>query len=93
MTSRTTRGRVADFWEFGINFASCRKALTTSAPVGISAIACATADVERDVIPERVLAGMEFASRPGTKASNTVGSTRAGLRFGEGTGCGSPACS
>jgi hypothetical protein len=51
MTSRATRGRVADFWEFGINFASCRKALTTSAPVGISAIAGATADVERDVIP------------------------------------------
>jgi DNA invertase Pin-like site-specific DNA recombinase len=66
---------LAEFRALGIDFVSCQEALDTSTPMGkaMFTIIGAMAELERNVIRERVLAGMEYARRHGTKSGNAIG--------------------
>jgi DNA invertase Pin-like site-specific DNA recombinase len=69
---------LAEFRSLGIDFVSCQEALDTSTPMGkaMFTIIGAMAELERNVIRERVLAGMEYARRHGTKSGNAIGRPR-----------------
>jgi DNA invertase Pin-like site-specific DNA recombinase len=66
---------LAEFKALGIGFVSCQESLDTSTPMGkaMFTIIGAMAELERNVIRERVLAGMEYARRHGTKSGNAIG--------------------
>src|ERR1019366_6942159 len=66
---------LAEFRALGIDFVSCQEALDTSTPMGkaMFTIIAAMAELERNVIRERVMAGMEYARRHGTKSGNAIG--------------------
>ena len=66
---------LAEFKALGIDFVSCQEALDTSTPMGkaMFTIIGAMAELERNVIRERVAAGMEHARRNGTKSGNAIG--------------------
>jgi len=66
---------LAEFRALGIDFVSCQEALDTSTPMGkaMFTIIGAMAELERNVIRERVLAGMEYARHHGTKSGNAIG--------------------
>ena len=66
---------LAEFRGFKIDFVSCQETLDTGTPMGkaMFTIIGAMAELERDVIRERVVAGMEFARRHGTKSGNAIG--------------------
>jgi DNA invertase Pin-like site-specific DNA recombinase len=66
---------LAEFRALGIDFLSCQEALDTSTPIGkaMFTIIGAMAELERNVIRERVVAGMEYARRHGTKSGNAIG--------------------
>jgi DNA invertase Pin-like site-specific DNA recombinase len=66
---------LAEFRALGIDFVSCQEVLDTSTPMGkaMFTIIGAMAELERNVIRERVLAGMEYARRHGTKSGNAIG--------------------
>jgi DNA invertase Pin-like site-specific DNA recombinase len=66
---------LAEFRTLGIDFVSCHEALDTSTPMGkaMFTIIGPRAEPERDVIHERVVAGMEYARHHGTKAGNAIG--------------------
>jgi DNA invertase Pin-like site-specific DNA recombinase len=66
---------LAEFRALGIDFISCQEALDTSTPMGkaMFTIIGAMAELERNVIRERVVAGMEYARRHGTKSGNAIG--------------------
>jgi DNA invertase Pin-like site-specific DNA recombinase len=69
---------LAEFRGLRIDFVSCQEALDTSTPMGkaMFTIIGAMSELERNVIRERVLAGMEYARRHGTKSGNAIGRPR-----------------
>lgn len=66
---------LAEFKALGIDFVSCQEALDTSTPMGkaMFTIIGAMAELERNVIRERVVAGLEYARHHGTKSGKAVG--------------------
>ena len=64
-----------EFRTLGIEFISHQEALDTSAPMGqaMFTIIAAMAELERSVIRERVMAGLEYAREHGTKSGRPVG--------------------
>src|SRR6516162_8264742 len=70
---------LAEFRTFGIDFVSSQEALDTSTPMGkaMFTIIGAMAELERNVIRERILAGLEHAKAHGTKSGAAVGRPRA----------------
>jgi hypothetical protein len=66
---------LAEFKTLGIEFVSCQEALDTLTPLGkaMFPIIGAMAEPERNVIRERVVAGMAYARRHGTKSGNAIG--------------------
>ena len=66
---------LAEFRALGIDFVSCQEALDTSTPMGkaMFTIIGAMAELERNVIRERVIAGLEYARQHGTKSGKAVG--------------------
>jgi DNA invertase Pin-like site-specific DNA recombinase len=69
---------LAEFRSLGIDFVSCQESLDTSTPMGkaMFTIIGALAELERNVIRERVIAGMEYARQHGTKSGNDIGRPR-----------------
>jgi DNA invertase Pin-like site-specific DNA recombinase len=70
---------LAEFRTLGIDFVSSQEALDTSTPMGraMFTIIGAMAELERNVIRERVVAGMEHARNHGTKSGASIGRPRA----------------
>src|SRR5215472_11206173 len=70
---------LAEFRALGIDFVSCQEALDTSTPMGkaMFTIIGAMAELERNVIRERVVSGLEYARKHGTKSGNAIGRPRA----------------
>jgi hypothetical protein len=69
----------------GIEFISHQEALDTSTPMGramFTSIA-AMAELERSIIRERVVAGLEYARQHGTKSGKAVGRPKAVFRRDE----------
>jgi DNA invertase Pin-like site-specific DNA recombinase len=66
---------LAEFRTLGIDFVSCQEALDTSTPMGkaMFTIIGAMAELERNVIRERILAGLEHARGRGTKSGAPIG--------------------
>jgi DNA invertase Pin-like site-specific DNA recombinase len=64
-----------EFHTLGIGFVSQQEALDTSTPMGeaMFAIIAAMAQLERRVIQERVIAGIEHAKARGTKSGAAIG--------------------
>ena len=70
---------LAEFKALGIDFVSCQEALDTSTPMGkaMFTIIGAMAELERNVIRERVVSGLEYARKHGTKSGNAIGRPKA----------------
>ena len=70
---------LAEFRTLGIDFVSSQEALDTSTPMGkaMFTIIGAMAELERNVIRERIVAGLEHAKTHGTKSGAAVGRPRA----------------
>ncbi|MBZ5677658.1 MAG: recombinase family protein [Acidobacteriia bacterium] len=68
-----------EFRSLRIEFVSHQEALDSSTPLGkaMFTIIGAMAELERNIIRERVLAGMEHARRNGTKSGQPVGRPKA----------------
>jgi DNA invertase Pin-like site-specific DNA recombinase len=66
---------LAEFRSLGIDFVSCQEALDSSTPMGkaMFTIIGAMAELERNVIRERVIAGMQYARQNGTKSGKAMG--------------------
>jgi len=66
---------LAEFRTLGIDFVSSQEALDTSTPIGkaMFTIIGAMAELERNVIRERVVAGIEHARVHGTKSGSAIG--------------------
>ena len=66
---------LAEFRSLGIGFVSHQEALDTSTPMGkaMFTIIGAMAELERNVIRERVLAGLDYARMHGTKTGRGLG--------------------
>jgi DNA invertase Pin-like site-specific DNA recombinase len=66
---------LAEFRTLGIDFVSSQEALDTSTPMGkaMFTIIGAMAELERNVIRERVVAGIEHARNHGTKSGAAIG--------------------
>ena len=69
---------LAEFRTLGIDFVSSQEALDTSTPMGkaMFTIIGAMAELERNVIRERVVAGIEHARVHGTKSGSAIGRPR-----------------
>jgi DNA invertase Pin-like site-specific DNA recombinase len=69
---------LAEFRALGIDFVSCQEALDTSTPMGkaMFTIIGAMAELERNVIRERIAAGLEHAKMHGTKSGAAIGRPR-----------------
>jgi DNA invertase Pin-like site-specific DNA recombinase len=69
---------LAEFRSLGIGFVSCQEALDTSTPMGkaMFTIIGAMAELERNVIQERVIAGLDYARTHGTKSGRSLGRPR-----------------
>jgi DNA invertase Pin-like site-specific DNA recombinase len=79
--ARTVRQLVAALEEFqarGIDFISRQEAIDTTTPAGklMFHMVAAFAEFERDVIRERILAGMAHAREVGTKSGKPIGRER-----------------
>src|SRR5262249_13032570 len=72
-----------EFRALGIDFVSYQEALDSSSPMGkaMFTIIAAMAELERSIIPERVVAGLDYARQHGTKSGNLVGRPRAVFRW------------
>jgi DNA invertase Pin-like site-specific DNA recombinase len=70
---------LAEFRALGIDFVSSQEALDTSTPMGkaMFTIIGAVAELERNVIRERIAAGLEHAKMHGTKSGAAIGRPRA----------------
>ena len=70
---------LAEFRSLGIGFVSHQEALDTSTPMGkaMFTIIGAMAELERNVIRERVLSGLEYARTHGTKSGLPIGRPKA----------------
>ena len=68
-----------EFRSMGIEFVSHQEALDSSTPLGkaMFTIIGAMAELERNIIRERVLAGMEHARRNGTRSGKPLGRPKA----------------
>jgi len=68
-----------EFRELGIDFISHQEALDTSTPMGeaMFTIIAAMAKLERSVIRERVVAGLEYARERGTRSGKPIGRPKA----------------
>lgn len=66
---------LAEFRALGIGFVSQTEALDTSSPMGkaMFTIIAAMAELERNVIRERVVAGLDHARARGTKSGKPIG--------------------
>src|SRR6516225_6806972 len=66
---------LAEFRALGIDFVSSQEALDTSTPMGkaMFTIIGAMAELERNVIRERIAAGLEHAKMHGTKSGAAIG--------------------
>jgi DNA invertase Pin-like site-specific DNA recombinase len=66
---------LAEFRTLGIDFVSCQEALDTSTPMGkaMFTIIGAMAELERNVIRERIVVGLEHARIKGTKSGAPIG--------------------
>ncbi len=66
---------LAEFRALGVDFVSNQEALDTSTPMGkaMFTIIGAMAELERNVIWERVVAGLDYARQHGTKSGNAIG--------------------
>ena len=66
---------LAEFRSLKIDFVSQQEALDTSTPIGkaMFTIIAAMAELERNVIRERVRAGLEYARQHGTKSGRAIG--------------------
>ena len=66
---------LAEFRSLGIDFVSSQEALDTSTPMGkaMFTIIGAMAELERNVIRERVVAGIEHSRNHGTKSGAAIG--------------------
>jgi DNA invertase Pin-like site-specific DNA recombinase len=64
-----------EFHALGIDFVSHQEALDTSTPMGraMFTIIAAIAELERNIIQERVVAGLDYARRKGTRSGQPVG--------------------
>jgi putative DNA-invertase from lambdoid prophage Rac len=71
-----------EFRSLGIDFVSHQEALDTSTPMGkaMFTVIAAMAELERGVIRERVLAGLEHARQRGTRSGRPVGRPAAVFR-------------
>jgi DNA invertase Pin-like site-specific DNA recombinase len=71
-----------EFRSLGIDFISHQEALDTSTPMGkaMFTIIAAMAELERSVIRDRVIAGLEYARQHGTKSGRPIGRPRAVFR-------------
>lgn len=67
-----------EFKSLGIGFVSHQEALDTGTPMGkaMFTVIAAIAELERDIIRERVIAGLDHASRNGTQSGRPVGRPR-----------------
>ena len=67
-----------EFRALGVHFVSHQEALDTSTPMGkaMFTIIAAMAELERSVIRERVIAGLEYARERGTKSGRAIGRPR-----------------
>jgi DNA invertase Pin-like site-specific DNA recombinase len=74
-----------EFRNLGIDFISHQEALDTSTPMGkaMFTIIAAMAELERSIITERVVAGLEHARRNGTRSGRCVGRPKAIFRRDE----------
>jgi DNA invertase Pin-like site-specific DNA recombinase len=70
---------LAEFRSLGIDFVSYQEALDTSTPMGkaMLTIIGAMAELERNVIRELIVAGLDHAKAHGTKSGAAVGRRRA----------------
>lgn len=68
-----------EFRAMGIDFVSHQEALDTSTPMGkaMFTIIAAMAELERSIIRERVVAGLNHAQQHGTRSGNPIGRPRA----------------
>src|SRR4051812_13096874 len=71
-----------EFRALGIDFVSHQESLDTSTPMGraMFVITSAIAELERNIIRERVVAGLEYAHTNGTRSGKPVGRPRAIFR-------------
>ena len=71
-----------EFRSLEIDFISHQEALDTVTPMGraMFTIIAAMAELERSVIRERVIAGLEYARQHGTKSGKPIGRPRAVFR-------------
>jgi DNA invertase Pin-like site-specific DNA recombinase len=71
-----------EFRSLGIDFVSHQEALDTSTPMGkaMFTVIAAMAELERSVIRERVIAGLEHARQRGTRSGRPVGRPTAVFR-------------
>jgi DNA invertase Pin-like site-specific DNA recombinase len=70
---------LAEFRSLGIDFVSQQEALDTSTPIGkaMFTIIAAMAELERNVIRERVQSGIDYARQNGTKSGRPIGRPKA----------------
>lgn len=68
-----------EFRSLGVDFLSHQEALDTSTPMGkaMFTIVAAMAELERSVIRERVVAGLEYARKHGTRFGRVIGRPKA----------------
>src|SRR5215831_15506921 len=71
-----------EFRSLGIAFVSRQEALDTSTPMGkaVFTIIAAIAELERGIIRDRVVAGLEYAKKHGTKSGRSIGRPKAVFR-------------
>jgi DNA invertase Pin-like site-specific DNA recombinase len=71
-----------EFSALGIDFVSHQEALDTSTPMGraMFTIIAAIAELERNIIRERVISGLDHTQRNGTRSGKPVGRPRAVFR-------------
>ena len=74
-----------EFRTLGIDFVSHQEALDSSTPMGkaMFTVIAAMAELERSVIRERVIAGLEYARREGTRSGQPIGRPKAIFRRDE----------
>jgi DNA invertase Pin-like site-specific DNA recombinase len=68
-----------EFRSLGIDFLSHQEALDTSTPMGkaMFTVIAAMAELERSIIRERIVAGLEYARQRGTRSGKPVGRPKA----------------
>lgn len=71
-------GALEEFRSLGIDFVSHQEAIDTSTPAGkmMFTIISAFAEFEREIMRDRILAGLEYAKENGTKSGNPIGGQR-----------------